>query len=81
MRKELVVPEVTKDDGAKVTVATWFKKAGDAFEPDEPIAELLFDKAAFDLCVPFKGTIVEILAAENESRRVGEVLAIAEVTD
>jgi 2-oxoglutarate dehydrogenase E2 component (dihydrolipoamide succinyltransferase) len=81
MHANIVVPEVTKDTQAKVTVSTWYKRPGEIFDVDEPLAELLFDKAAFDLSVPFKGRIVEIVVAENESRKVGEVLAIAEVVD
>ena len=78
MKVDLLVPEISKDSKVQVTVSTWFKNVGDHFECDEPLAELLFDKAAFDFCAPFDGKLEQILIADECTGKIGDVLAIAE---
>ncbi|MDZ7815247.1 MAG: lipoyl domain-containing protein [Planctomycetota bacterium] len=77
---ELKLPSVSKDENAQVTVSAWFKEPGEAFEADEPLAELLFDKAAFDYCAPRTGVLKEIVIKADQKGRAGDVLARAEVS-
>jgi 2-oxoglutarate dehydrogenase E2 component (dihydrolipoamide succinyltransferase) len=75
------IPQVSKEAEALVTVAAWFKSPGDNIEADEPIVELLFDKAAFDLGAPFSGRLHQIVIPEHGTGRQGDTLAYAEVND
>jgi 2-oxoglutarate dehydrogenase E2 component (dihydrolipoamide succinyltransferase) len=55
----------------EATVATWFKKAGDAVTQDEMLCELETDKVSVEVPAPASGTLSEILAEEGApSRRV-----------
>ena len=81
MQLELKVPEISKDNHATLTISCWYKKTGDSFAADEPLAELLFDKAAFDFTAPEAGKLIEIKVGENDNCRIGDVIAIAEVSD
>lgn len=59
----------------EVTVATWFKQAGDSVAKDEPLVELETDKAAQELVAPSDGVLAEILIPEGEIALVGATLA------
>ncbi len=73
-----VVDVVVPSAGESVTeagVGSWFKKAGDYVRQDEALLELETDKAAQEVPSPVSGTIVEILAGEGDTVKVGAVLA------
>ncbi len=76
---ELKLPELSKDENATIEIAEWFKKPGDSFEQDDSLAELLLDKAAFDLNAPSKGKLIEIRAEQGANVKVGDVIALIEV--
>ena len=76
---ELKLPSVSKDENADITVSAWFKETGEPFKADEPLAELLLDKAAFDYCAPRAGVLKEIVLGTDAKGKAGEVLARAEV--
>ncbi len=59
---------------SEVTVASWFKKPGDAVAKDEAIVELETDKAAQELVAPESGVMGDILVAEGEVAKVGQTL-------
>ena len=75
---ELRIPEISKDPAAMITVSCWYKKPGDQMSADEPVAELLFDKAAFDFCAPCSGSLIEILLPEEGKGCVGDLLGTME---
>ncbi|MGG7644939.1 2-oxoglutarate dehydrogenase complex dihydrolipoyllysine-residue succinyltransferase [Rhodovulum sp. YNF3179] len=52
---------------SEATVATWFKKPGDAVQQDEMLCELETDKVSVEVPAPATGTLSEILAAEGET--------------
>jgi len=60
---------------SEATVATWFKKVGDAVAQDEMICELETDKVTVEVPSPFAGTLSEIVAAEGETVGVDALLA------
>ncbi|WP_417678252.1 2-oxoglutarate dehydrogenase complex dihydrolipoyllysine-residue succinyltransferase [Pseudodonghicola sp.] len=59
----------------EATVATWFKKPGDAVAVDEMLCELETDKVTVEVPSPAAGTLGEIVAAEGETVGVDALLA------
>ena len=59
----------------EATVATWFKKPGDAVAVDEMLCELETDKVTVEVPSPVAGTLSEIVAAEGETVGVDALLA------
>ena len=49
----------------EATVATWFKKVGDAVAQDEMLCELETDKVSVEVPAPAAGVLAEILAPEG----------------
>ena len=59
----------------EATVATWFKKPGDAVAQDEMLCELETDKVTVEVPSPAAGTLANIVAAEGETVGVDALLA------
>ncbi|SHE95977.1 2-oxoglutarate dehydrogenase E2 component [Pseudosulfitobacter pseudonitzschiae] len=59
----------------EATVATWFKKPGDAVAVDEMLCELETDKVTVEVPSPVAGTMGEIVAAEGDTVGVDALLA------
>jgi 2-oxoglutarate dehydrogenase E2 component (dihydrolipoamide succinyltransferase) len=59
----------------EATVATWFKKPGEAVAADEMLCELETDKVTVEVPAPSAGTLGEIVAAEGETVGVDALLA------
>ncbi|MEP0962351.1 MAG: 2-oxoglutarate dehydrogenase complex dihydrolipoyllysine-residue succinyltransferase [Roseobacter sp.] len=59
----------------EATVATWFKKPGEAVAVDEMLCELETDKVTVEVPSPVAGTLGEIVAAEGETVGVDALLA------
>ncbi|HJF11760.1 2-oxoglutarate dehydrogenase, E2 component, dihydrolipoamide succinyltransferase, partial [Corynebacterium falsenii] len=57
------------------TITQWLKKVGDEVEVDEPLLEVSTDKVDTEIPSPVAGTLVEILAEEDDTVDVGEVIA------
>ena len=57
------------------TITTWLKEVGDEVEVDEPLLEVSTDKVDTEIPSPVAGTLVEILAQEDDTVEVGEVIA------
>ncbi|ANB35780.1 2-oxoglutarate dehydrogenase E2 component (dihydrolipoamide succinyltransferase) [Rhodovulum sulfidophilum] len=74
MSTEVRVPTLG-ESVTEATVATWFKKPGDAIEADEMLCELETDKVTVEVPAPAAGTLSEIVAAEGETVGVDALLA------
>ncbi|SFP32498.1 2-oxoglutarate dehydrogenase complex dihydrolipoyllysine-residue succinyltransferase [Tranquillimonas alkanivorans] len=59
----------------EATVATWFKKEGDAVEADEMLCELETDKVSVEVPAPAAGVLGKILKPEGETVEAGGKLA------
>ena len=57
------------------TITSWLKKVGDTVEVDEPLLEVSTDKVDTEIPSPVAGTLVEILAEEDDTVDVGAVIA------
>ncbi|MDP5359500.1 MAG: E3 binding domain-containing protein, partial [Paracoccaceae bacterium] len=74
MSTEVRVPTLG-ESVTEATVATWFKKPGDAVAVDEMLCELETDKVTVEVPSPVAGTLSEIVAAEGETVGVDALLA------
>ena len=74
MSTEVRVPTLG-ESVTEATVATWFKKPGDAVAVDEMLCELETDKVTVEVPSPVAGTLSEIIAAEGETVGVDALLA------
>lgn len=77
MRFEMVMPKMGESI-TEGTILKWLKFVGDTVKKDETILEISTDKVDSEIPTPVPGTIIEILAAENETVDVGEAIAIIE---
>ena len=74
MTTEVRVPTLG-ESVTEATVATWFKKPGDAVAVDEMLCELETDKVTVEVPSPIAGTLADIVAAEGETVGVDALLA------
>ena len=74
MSVEVRVPTLG-ESVTEATVATWFKKPGDAVAIDEMLCELETDKVTVEVPSPAAGTLGEIVAKEGETVGVDALLA------
>ena len=58
------------------TVTRWLKQEGDQVEVDEPLLEVSTDKVDTEIPSPVAGTLLEIIAGEDETVDVGGKLAV-----
>lgn len=72
---ELLMPKLG-ESVQEATIITWFKKAGDKVEEDDPILEIATDKVDSEIPSPVDGVIEKILFEVNDVVPVGTVIAI-----
>lgn len=60
------------------TILKWFVSPGDAVEEFQPLLEIQNDKAVVEIPSPIKGVVLEIVAKEEETVAVGQVLITLE---
>ncbi|WP_204113514.1 2-oxoglutarate dehydrogenase complex dihydrolipoyllysine-residue succinyltransferase [Shimia biformata] len=77
MTTEVRVPTLG-ESVTEATVATWFKKPGDAVAVDEMLCELETDKVTVEVPAPAAGVMGSIVAAEGETVGVDALLATIE---
>ena len=74
MTIEIRVPTLG-ESVTEATVATWFKKPGDAVAADEMLCELETDKVTVEVPSPSAGTLHDIIAQEGDTVGVDALLA------
>jgi 2-oxoglutarate dehydrogenase E2 component (dihydrolipoamide succinyltransferase) len=57
------------------TVTRWLKQVGDTVAVDEPLVEVSTDKVDTEIPSPVAGTVLEIIAAQDETVAIGATLA------
>ncbi|WP_027881599.1 2-oxoglutarate dehydrogenase complex dihydrolipoyllysine-residue succinyltransferase [Meiothermus rufus] len=73
---ELKIPAVGESI-TEVEIGQWLKKEGDVVRLDEPLVELVTDKATLELPSPVSGRLSKILISTGTAK-VGEVVALLE---
>ncbi|MDR5651734.1 2-oxoglutarate dehydrogenase complex dihydrolipoyllysine-residue succinyltransferase [Ruixingdingia sedimenti] len=74
MAVEVRVPTLG-ESVSEATVATWFKKPGDAVAADDMLCELETDKVTVEVHAPAAGILAEIVAPEGATVGVNALLA------
>ncbi len=69
-----LLPESISD----ATVATWYKKAGDAVTRDENLVDLETDKVMLEVPAPTNGILKEIIKPTGSTVLAQEVIAVIE---
>jgi 2-oxoisovalerate dehydrogenase E2 component (dihydrolipoyl transacylase) len=62
-------------------IVEWRVKVGDIVREDQPIADLMTDKATVEIYSPVHGTIVALRGAPGETMAVGSELVVFDVAD
>jgi 2-oxoisovalerate dehydrogenase E2 component (dihydrolipoyl transacylase) len=65
---------------AEAEIAAWHVKVGDRIEEDQPLVEMMTDKASVELTSPVGGIVQSVAAAAGEKVAVGAVLVVLETT-
>lgn len=76
-RYEFRLPDIG-EGLAEAEVARWLVKVGDHVTEDQPVVEMMTDKAAVEIPAPGAGVVVEQRAAEGEVVKIGTVLYVLE---
>ncbi|MDR9418338.1 2-oxoglutarate dehydrogenase, E2 component, dihydrolipoamide succinyltransferase [Gracilimonas sp.] len=74
-RIEVQMPQMG-ESVVEATVIGWNKQVGDEVEEDETLLEISTDKVDSEVPSPASGTLVEILAEEEETIEVGQTIAV-----
>src|SRR4051812_18721631 len=64
---------------AEVEVVTWHVKPGDLVAEDQPLVDLMTDKATVEISSPVEGRLVSVVGELGERIAVGSVLAVLDV--
>ncbi len=58
----------------------WRVKEGESVRDDQPLCEVMTDKATIEIPSPFSGKIVQLVAKEGEIVKVHQLMVVAEVS-
>ena len=76
---DVPLPELGNDAGDEARVSFWYVDVGDKVKEGADLVQMLTDKATFDIPSPVAGKVVKLLAAEEQSVKVGQPLCQIEV--
>ncbi len=74
MKMDVLMPQLG-ESVTEGTIVKWWKTPGDVVKKDETLLEISTDKVDTEIPSPFEGVLVEILAKENDTVEVGQVIA------
>jgi len=63
---------------AEAEIVTWHIQVGDMVEEDQPVADMMTDKATVEMAAPVTGRVVEIAGAVGEQIAIGSTLVVFE---
>ncbi len=75
MPKPIQVPPMGEQKKTETTLNAWYVKVGQRVNEGDDLAELVTDKAAFNLPAPEAGTITKLCIKEGVVVKEGDVLA------
>ena len=73
---EIRVPNMGEDSPDQAKLSFFYVEEGEQVKKDDKLAELLTDKATFDVVSPADGKLKTILVQEDETVQPDQVLAI-----
>ncbi len=80
MATEIKLPEI----GEGVTegeMVDWLVKVGDQVAIDQPVAEIMTDKATVEVPTPFSGVVKELKLNSGDTVEVGQVMLVVKASD
>jgi pyruvate/2-oxoglutarate dehydrogenase complex dihydrolipoamide acyltransferase (E2) component len=80
-KMDVKLPDMGEEAGDEARVSFWYVEPGEDVEKEDPLVQLVTDKATFDVPSPSKGTLREVVADEDAEVRVGDVLCRLETED
>jgi len=78
MRVEVKLPDLGEGAGKEATVSFWYFEEGAAIKKDEDLVEMVTDKATFNVPSPASGKLIEVRAKQEDTVKVGQVMAVLE---
>src|SRR5512138_3785229 len=66
---------------AEAEIAEWRVKVGDRVEEDQPLVDMMTDKATVELTSPVAGIVKSIAGKAGDKAAVGSVLVVLETVD
>ena len=78
---DVKLPDLGDDAGEEARVSFWYVDVGEAVREGADLVQMLTDKATFDVPSPVSGTVVELVADEDQEVLVGEVLCRIDTGD
>ncbi len=81
MDHTVTLPDLGKDAPDKAQLSFFYVEVGDTIEKDDNLAEMVTDKATFDVPCPVSGTVKELLVEDGDEVEVGGSMAIIEVEE
>ena len=78
MNVEVELPDLGPEGGSQARVAEWHFDEGDRVEEGEILCEVMGELASLEVRAPCSGTLLERVAEEDDTVRIGETLAIIE---
>lgn len=66
---------------AEAEIVAWHVKVGDRVEEDQPVADMMTDKATVEMAAPVSGRVVELAGAVGDQIPIGSTLALFETDD
>src|ERR1700754_1391094 len=63
---------------AEAEIVTWHVKIGDMVEEDQPVADMMTDKATVEMAAPVSGRVVEIAGNVGDQIAIGSTLIVFE---
>lgn len=74
-RFEIQMPQMG-ESVVEATIIGWAKQIGDTVQEDDVLLEISTDKVDTEVPSPVSGTLIEILAQENDTIEVGQTIAV-----
>ena len=81
MEKQIPLPDLGEDAPDEAKLSFFFVEEGEEIAEGDDLAEMVTDKATFNVPAPVSGVIKKLLAAEDETVKGGAPLAIVETSD
>ena len=73
----IVLPEIG-EGVVEATVSFWHADKGEDVNEGDDLVEMITDKATFNVPVPAKGSLIEVMFKEGDVVKVGDTIAVIE---
>ena len=77
MRRAIKLPDIGEGT-TEAEIVGWLVKVGDVIEEEDPLAEVMTDKATVEIPAPVAGTVVALNGKIGEKLAVGSDLVVLE---